>query len=291
MARLTRFSIAKDDIVTFFKTHPQKVLKVDDLAGIFEENRKEWRLAKSMSLDAFIEELIHKTPLKKVSLIYSNGPITLFLYGDISPYALAVKLKPKAYISHYTAIYFHKLTEQLPKAIYITFEQSMKHVNREPLLQENINKAFAKPQRVSENNSTYDGYTIHLLNGMYTGHEGVETIEDIHAGIVPITSLERTLIDSAVRPAYSGGPGEVLKAFENAKEKVSINKLNAMLNKLNFAYPYHQVIGFYLEKAGYRESQINLLRKKDIQYDFYLTYNMGEMEYSPTWKLYYPKGF
>jgi predicted transcriptional regulator of viral defense system len=109
--------------------------------------------------------------------------------------------------------------------------------------------------------------------------------------LISITSLERTLIDIAVRPDYSGGPGEVLKAFENAKEKVSINKLNAILKKINFIYPYHQVIGFYLERAGYRASQIDLLRKKEIEYDFYLTYNMGETEYSPIWKLYYPKGF
>lgn len=291
MPRITRFSIAKDDIVTYFKKLPQKVFKSEHLAGVFEANRESWRLAKSMTLDVFIEELVNKTKIKKINLSYPTGTISLYTYEDISTYALAVKLKPKAYISHYTAIYFHNLTEQLPKVIYVTFEQSAKNINKEPLLQENIDKAFAQPQRTSKNYTIYDGYTIYLLNGMYTGNEGVEIIDDPYAGLISITNLERTLIDSAVRPAYSGGTGEVLKAFEKAKEKVSINKLNAMLNKINFVYPYQQVIGFYLERAGYREAQIDLLRKKRFEYNFYLAYNMDETEYSPEWRLYYPKGF
>lgn len=40
---------------------------------------------------------------------------------------------------------------------------------------------------------------------------GVKTIKKIR-----VTDLERTLIDIAVRPAYSGGVFEVLEAFKNA---------------------------------------------------------------------------
>ncbi len=103
-----------------------------------------------------------------------------------------------------------------------------------------------------------------------------------------MTSLERTLIDIAVRPAYSGGVGEVEKAYERAKETVSVNKLNAMLKKLKFIYPYHQAIGFYMEKAGYRDAQLNLMKAHPFEFDFYLNYVMQEREYAPTWRLYYP---
>ena len=58
-----------------------------------------------------------------------------------------------------------------------------------------------------------------------------------------------------------------------AIERISINKLSAMLKKLNFTYPYHQAIGFYLEKAGvYSESQIKIIEKFQRKYDFYLTH-------------------
>jgi hypothetical protein len=66
----------------------------------------------------------------------------------------------------------------------------------------------------------------------------------------------------------------------------------AMLKKLNYTYPYHQAIGFYLQRAGnYREAQIQLLKKFDFKYDFYLDHGMRNLEYSKEWKLYYPKGF
>ncbi|MGB7512449.1 MAG: type IV toxin-antitoxin system AbiEi family antitoxin, partial [Pelodictyon phaeoclathratiforme] len=198
---------------------------------------------------------------------------------------------PKAYLSHYTALYLHQLTEQLPKTIYVTFEQSPKEIERTILKQKDIEQAFSKPQRSSNNVAIYEGVSIYLLNGKYTGNEGVMTMEHPKEGTLIVTNLERTLIDIAVRPAYSGGIGEVLKAYENARENISVNKLNAMLSRLDFTYPYHQAIGFYMEKAGYRDSLLNLLKKRGFQYDFYLTYAMQETEYSETWKLYYPKGF
>ena len=85
----------------------------------------------------------------------------------------------------------------------------------------------------------------------------------------------------------------MLEAYKRAAEKkVSINKLVAMLRKMNHIYPYHQAIGFYLQHSGaYSKSQIALLKRFEIEYDFYLTYNMKDKEYSKEWKLYYPKNF
>jgi hypothetical protein len=94
-----------------------------------------------------------------------------------------------------------------------------------------------------------------------------------------------------VRPNYSGGIYEVLHAYEAAKDRVSVNRLMATLKKLDYTYPYHQAIGFYMEQAGYSESVLKLVEKMEIKYDFYLTYKMKEPEYSERWKLYYPRGF
>ena len=107
-----------------------------------------------------------------------------------------------------------------------------------------------------------------------------------------VTDIERTLIDITVRPIYSGGIHEVLAAFKKAAKIVSINKLTAQLKTLDYIYPYHQAIGFYLEKAGnYKDTQIELLKDFDFNYDFYLDHATEEVEYSKEWKLYYPKNF
>jgi DNA-binding transcriptional regulator/RsmH inhibitor MraZ len=70
-----------------------------------------------------------------------------------------------------------------------------------------------------------------------------------------------------------------------------VNRLSAMLKKLAYIYPYHQVVGFYLERAEYNPSQIDLLRKEPMNFDFYLTHKMSETDFDKNWRLFIPKGF
>ena len=134
-----------------------------------------------------------------------------------------------------------------------------------------------------------------MLNGADTGHLGVvtELMTDESGTEVQarLTNLERTLIDITVRPVYAGGVFEVAKAYELAKERVSINKLVAMLHKLSFVYPYHQAVGYYLQRADYKPSQIELVRRLPREQDFYLTHEMNDTRYDSDWRLHIPSGF
>lgn len=219
----------------------------------------------------------------------------LFYVGEVSVYELSAAIFPRSYLSHYSAINLWGLSEQIPKTIYITQEQSNGPAKSQSvkLEQGNIDKAFGKPQRESETFDTFQDYKIVFLRGKHTKDLGVEKLGTSGKNQVKVTDIERTLIDIAVRPAYSGGVHEVLKAFRQAKEQgnVSINKLSGYLSRMNFIYPYHQAIGFYLEAAGnYKASQIDIFRNKVKDFDFYLAYEMQDMAYSKQWKLYYPKG-
>lgn len=61
--------------------------------------------------------------------------------------------------------------------------------------------------------------------------------------------------------------------------------------KLRPCYPYHQAIGYYLERAGYKASAIELFRNHPREQDFYLTHAMGKTRYDERWRLYVPEGF
>jgi len=163
------------------------------------------------------------------------------------------------------------------------------------LTQAAIDEAFKRPVRISNNAVDFEGRRIMLLNSAFTDELGVidhmTQLEVKGNATVRVTNLERTLIDAAVRPAYSGGVFEVAKAFELAKDTLSVNALGAMLSKLSFIYPYHQAIGFYLERAGYRASLLDLLRRFPMQFDFYLTHEMAATRYEQGWRLHVPKGF
>lgn len=291
MQRLVRIEIAEPDIIEVFENFNKRVFTRTDIDEILAEHRADWRLAKSMTNKEFISYLLDKTELQEVVLEFPNRKETRYLWGATSVYELALSLKPDGYLTHYSAMYINDLTEQIPKTIYINTEQPKQPKTNASLEQERIDNAFKNKVRVSNEIATYHDYKIRILHGMNTNKLGVVEIDGQEGELVRVTNVERTLIDIAVRPIYSGGVHEVLKAYREAKDKVSINKLTAMLKKLNYTYPYHQVIGFYLNKAGvYKESSIQLLKKFPMEFDFYLEHKMAEKEYSSEWKLYYPKG-
>lgn len=208
-----------------------------------------------------------------------------FIRPDATAFQVGVSLINKSYLSHYTAVFLHRLTNQIPKTVYVSFEQSKKLNFQRQLEQKAIDLAFRKPQRKSNATAIYEGFTLLIHNGMYSNRSGVFLLNGL-----PVTNIERTLIDIAVRPNYSGGVYSVLDIYRQAIEKISVNKLTAILDKLNFIYPYHQTIGFYLQKAGMNKNQLSGLIAREKKNDFYLTYEMEEMNYNDTWKIYYPKG-
>ncbi|GMU34273.1 MAG: hypothetical protein AMXMBFR20_21450 [Planctomycetia bacterium] len=242
--------------------------------------------------------MLTSTKLSKVTFPFPKpyARETRFIWGDVDLREVMLTLKPNCHFSHYSAMQLHGLTEQVPKTTYINFEQQLASNPTGELAQKNIDAAFRRPVRTTKYIAETDQFRVCILNGKNTGYLGVEEIDHRPAGggrkfKIRLTGIERTLIDVAVRPVYSGGVFEVFKAYRLARETVSVNKLAAMLQKLRFIYPYHQVIGYYLERSGYRSTQIDLLRRFPMEFDFYLEHNMKQTEYVKAWRLYVPKGF
>lgn len=289
--RKSRIQIAKQDIINFFKSSGTRTFTPSEISEILNEQRGFWRLATRTSASQFISFLLQEANLQKVEIAFPSLKITRYIWEDTTAHELALSLFPKSYFTHYTAMYLHDLTEQIPKTIYVNVEQQLKPYHGGSIEQDRIDRAFRGAPRVSKATAQYRDYKICLLHGMSTGQLGVSEIQSPDEGKIRATDVERTLIDLAVRPFYSGGVFEVLKAYRLAKEKVSVNTLAAFLKKMNYVYPYHQAIGFYLEKSGaYRDSQIKIFQNLEMKFDFYLTYQMKERSYSKKWRLYYPKG-
>jgi predicted transcriptional regulator of viral defense system len=292
----TRIQIAKADIVKHLDQLPAPVLKLKEIRAILADQRAFWRLARSTTSADFIAFLRQHAKLKEVAFPFPQRSEQVYVWGDVPLLTILLSLRKNLYLSHYTAARLHGLTEQSPTTIYVTDERSsgIKH-ERPKLNQAEIDEAFNRVPRVSHNWVEHSGKKIYLLNGAHTGHLGViaerVTDEGGEEVLARITNLERTLIDIVVRPIYAGGTYEVAKAFELAKERASVNKLVATLRKLNFAYPYHQAIGYYLERAGYKSSQIDLVRRLPVEHEFYLTHDMGETRYVKEWRLFVPHGF
>ena len=214
-----------------------------------------------------------------------------YTWGRVTPYVVGLSLQRHTYLSHSTAVFLHDLTDQIPKTIYVNAEQSPKPRSSSGLKQASLDLAFSRPPRVSQRIYTSNGERFVLLNGKHTGRLEVTSFKDSEDMLVEVTKLERTLIDITVRTAYGGGVYQVLEAYRSAKDQVSVNLLIATLRKLDYLYPYHQAIGFYMQKAGYERNRYDRFKQLELNYDFYLTYGMKETEYDADWRLFYPKGF
>lgn len=287
MANKSRFYIVESSIKSFFIDSENKVFSEAELNSILEEKRTLWNLPLSMNAGKFIDKLLISNILLKKEITFDKllSKKERYLISDATIFQVAVSLINKSYLSHYSAAFILGLTNQIPKTIYISFEQSKKNLSRFVLQQDAIDSAFSKEQRISGATAIYDEYTFLIHNGMYANRVGVYSLNNIS-----ITNIERTLIDITVRPNYAGGVASVLDIYRKAIGKISINKLVAILDKLNFIYPYHQSIGFYLEKAGFDTKKLEVLRAREMPNKFYLTYQIEDKEYDETWKLYYPKG-
>jgi len=275
----------------YFNDLPYKVYKTIEISSIISLVIERWNLKIPLSFDEMLRLLLDKALLRRIDFKFPSRKEIRYVWGTASDYEIIQSLKSNSYFTHYTAMYINELTEQIPNVIYINFEQPLKRGSKQPLLQERIDSAFRRQPRISQNIAPFGERKVCLLNGMYTGLSGVSEIVGELGEKIRVTNMERTLIDIVVRPMYAGGVHQVLNAFRKAQGVVSINKLVAIYDKLKYTYPYHQAIGFYLQRAGsYSPALLELLKKFDMKYDFYLTYQMERPTYSEEWRLYYPFG-
>lgn len=282
MPRMNKFQIMQLYSLEIFSTCKNAgfVLSAKDIRSILNTHRKKWKLPVSTTVDDFLEFLVEKKKLYRV-IHWPRGTRYVWAAEDF-PHALEVasNLFPDSYLSHFSAVSLHGLTDEIVKSIYSN--RPHKPTSNTVISQIDIDKAFAKPMRTASQYVEYNDYRIYLLN---SGSMDVKT-EKING--INVTNIIQTLIDITVRPEYCGGAYEVLKVFQNARGLFQGAKLRASLLNAKYMYPYHQCMGFYLEHAGYDEKIVKLFETIPMKYDFYLTYNMKNPHYSDRWKLYYP---
>lgn len=287
----SRLPQIQDEIAEYFGEQQRRVYRRSDFERILLEKSKSWALPDSTTANKFLAFLIRSNTLREERLNFSYRPVTRYTWGEVGVWPIVQSINAEGYFSHYSAVQFHGLTEQLPKSVYFNQEQSLTGGGGQ-LTQQGLDIAFRGKCRVTNNVAPFRDQTIYLLNGRNTGRLGVIPATTSAGDAIQVTGIERTLIDIVVRPVYSGGIFEVAKAFALARGRFSVNKLVAMLKQSNFTYPYHQSIGYLMERSGaYKPAQLDLLRELPMEYDFYLDYGLKNRDYDLRWKLFIPKGF
>ncbi len=247
-------------------------------------------------VDNLIRDLRKNGVVNSYKLTAKNSK-TVTLYcsrklDKLNPYEIVQAMFPQGYFCNLSSIYYHSLTNQVPKALYICYEKKpAKRINVNTVNNNELRRAFIKPHRHTNNVYTLNDYNVVVVERARISNSGV--VESHPPGtLLPnkshVTCIERALIDAVVSPHYNGGIVSVYTYFRNA---LDMTKLIKIYRRLDFVYPYSQSIEFLLDRAGMSKHASVIHKKFPPEHSFFVDHDAKtSWIYDEKWKLYYPAG-
>lgn len=210
----------------------------------------------------------------------------------LNPYEIAHAMFPQEYFCNLSSIYYHSLTNQVPKAIYIC--TSAKRINVNTVNNNELRRAFIKPHRHTNHVYTLNDYKVIVVERARISDSGVVESHP-PSTLLPntsrVTCIERALIDAVVSPQYNGGIVSVYTYFRNARDMLNMARLIKIYRQLDFVYPYSQSIGFLLDRAGMPKYASVIYKKFPPERSFFVDHDAKtSWIYDKKWNLYYPAG-
>lgn len=188
MTTLDKLSGIEQKAYFLFEEEDKRVVKLDDVSRALGISR---RYASKV-----LHGLTKKNAFEKVRAgLYVRLPASIVINKGLyreDPVLIAAALREKYFLSYYTALRFHGLSQRITTVSYVSnLERSEKIKYHENTIQ--LVKLI--PRRF-----------FGVIRSSYSGKE------------VFVSDLERTLLDTICRPEYSGGWPEVIQCLRNAKD-------------------------------------------------------------------------
>ncbi|MGB6024629.1 MAG: hypothetical protein WA254_08100 [Candidatus Sulfotelmatobacter sp.] len=271
---------------TYFDRLPRRIFGPNEMAQFLAELRGEWG-APDISIQRLLDILLQRKLVTKAEFKSSKySTIIRYLRGEHTVNELALSLQRDSFLSHGTALTVHGMAGP-ENIVYVNREQSPKG-RPTGITQAGINLAFRNKQRQSKYIFNCSAVKYMLLSGKHTDRAGITRAKTPSGGTVDVTDKERTLIDVVVRPAYAGGIKRVADAYVKWADGIDVDHVIDLLQRFDHAYPYHQAIGFLLERAGRPNADCQKFEAMGKEFDFYLDYGMKRPTFSKRWRLHYP---
>lgn len=272
---------------------PSGVLREEDFEDLLANRRTDWGLGRFESTATVLSALMGPNRLQHEEVTFARLSLHFLVWRHASPYELPWALSGHAYLSHYTALMVHDLTDNRPKTVYLANPRPPRRRERPLLDQDVVDRAMRATPRLTSNRGEWHGHEIVLVESeVPAGLTVAETIA--FAGReIRVATLERTLFDAVVRPEYCGGIAYLPEIFRRAVGRLSINRLLRLLRGLNTGFPYHNVMGFLLERAGYEPKLLRQLhRLEDHGRRFFVARGEPDtMAFDSAWQVFYPREF
>jgi predicted transcriptional regulator of viral defense system len=192
----------------------------------------------------------------------------LWLYKVTSPYAqqdpileweILMEANPLAAVSHYSAMSFHQLTEDFPKEFHLLlpgiipdwFPIGTGEDDWDEL------KPPGKARKLEH---------LHQLPVYWHTVKRLQGIREYKPFGYPVrvTTVERTLLDGLLDPAWCGGSEKVFRAWANARETVQVNMVVDLVNTFDMPI-LRQRAGFVMETLGLKHPDLAAWATKSLR--------------------------
>ena len=98
------------------------IISNKEIRPVLKSIKSDLNLPKSTKIKDLLNFLVENNIFSTVEL----RDTTKYLYGEPRRYKTSLSLRKNSYLSHYTALFLHDLTENVPKNIYTNKEQTKK---------------------------------------------------------------------------------------------------------------------------------------------------------------------
>jgi predicted transcriptional regulator of viral defense system len=203
------------------------------------------------SVPRALASMVHSGWIQRLRRGLYIGTPELPGFAQVPSFAIATSLVTPSAISHWSALSFHGLTEQLPRDVFATTTKKV------------VTPSMRRPQTRSErlkhawNIGGMDYRYVTVRSRFFFGWELVWLDERFR---VPIFTRERALLDLFASPRSFGGIGEGLEILERHLGEIQIQRL------VDDALQYGVVsackrLGWALQAAGASDRQTIRLRR------------------------------
>jgi predicted transcriptional regulator of viral defense system len=156
--------------------------------------------------------------------------------APVHEYEIAMALAQPSAISHWSAMHYHGLTDQIPRQVFVLTPAGV-----------SIPRGRGREHSGSPGAFTVAGTPFRFVQTKPDWFFGIEQVWMGEARIA-VTDPERTLLDGLSKPQYCGGIAESLHAFEMRGDSLDISRVVAYALRLDVATAKR--LGWVLEQSG-----------------------------------------
>ena len=167
--------------------------------------------------------------------------------ASVHEFEVAMALTSPAVISHWSAMHFHGLTEQVPRTVFVLTTTAT-----------SAPRARAA-ERMAQGGEYRAGDTMYRFVRVRADRLFGTVRVWVHDARIVMTDLERTLLDGLARPRHCGDFAEVLHAFEVAMDRMDVERIATYAMRLGTATAKR--LGWILAHCGCTSPELDLLEE------------------------------